>query len=255
VLVLIVAGLGIAGVFSGNGGSSDDVSGAVAKATPSTVLVVNNAGGGSGGRGTGWVWDAGQGLIVTNAHVTNGGVSYTINQGDKIDITEDAAGDLSAGPGARKAQLKGEALCEDIAVLKVDDKSGLKTIGQFPGQSQLKIGQRVVAVGYPASLTASDNPDFNATLTGNTGVVSEPQTTFAAIPGADGTTGPYQNVIQTDTVINEGNSGGPLVDLKGRLVGMNTAKNNKNVGQNYAIAIDRIREIVPKLIAGQHLCG
>ena len=62
-------------------------------------------------------------------------------------------------------------------------------------------------------------------------------------------------MIQTDTVINEGNSGGPLVNLAGQLVGMNTIKSTQNVGQNYAIAADRIRQVVPQLIAGKNLCG
>ena len=76
------------------------------------------------------------------------------------------------------------------------------------------------------------------------------------IPG-DSTTptvGPYKNVILTDTVINEGNSGGPLLDDHGRLVGMNSAKNTQNVGQNYAIGVDRIKQIVPQLIQGKNVC-
>ena len=94
-----------------------------------------------------------------------------------------------------------------------------------------------------------------ADLTGNTGVVSTVQTTFRSITDpAIGTFGPYQNVILTDTVINQGNSGGPLVDGDGRLVGMNSTTRSDVQGQNYAIGIDRINEIVPKLIANQSLC-
>jgi S1-C subfamily serine protease len=84
------------------------------------------------------------------------------------------------------------------------------------------------------------------------------QTTFQAIQGAapgDPTVGPYKNVILTTTVINQGNSGGPLLNEKGQLVGMNSAARTDVVGQNYAVGVDRISEIVPKLLAGQKVCS
>ncbi|MEA2470944.1 MAG: hypothetical protein QOE38_1943 [Thermoleophilaceae bacterium] len=255
ILVIVVGGLAALGVFSGGGSSGEDASAVIPKVTPATTIVVTDIGGGRGGRGTGWVWDAAQGLIVTNAHVVAGGRAFSIAQGSKIDIQQDSTGAFQAGPNARKADLKGAALCEDIAVLKVSDTSGLQTMPQLPAGQDLKLGERVIAVGYPASATASQNPDLDGVLTGDTGDIAQPHTTFPAIPGNEGTTGPYQDVAQTSTVINEGNSGGPLVNFKGQLVGMNTAKNLKNVGQNYAITIQRIRQIVPKLLAGQKLCG
>jgi S1-C subfamily serine protease len=226
----------------------------IPKVTPATTIVVTDIGGGRGGRGTGWVWDAAQGLIVTNAHVVAGGRAFSIAQGNKIDIQQDSSGAFRAGPSARNAQLKGAALCEDIAVLKVSDTSGLQTMPQLPAGQDLRLGERVIAVGYPASATASQNPDLDGVLTGDTGDIAQPHTTFPAIPGNEGTTGPYQDVAQTSTVINEGNSGGPLVNFQGQLVGMNTAKNLKNVGQNYAITIQRIRQIVPQLIQGRNVC-
>jgi S1-C subfamily serine protease len=255
ILVIVVGGLAALGVFSGGGSSGEDASAVIPKVTPATTIVVTDIGGGRGGRGTGWVWDAAQGLIVTNAHVVAGGRAFSIAQGSKIDIQQDSTGAFQAGPNARKADLKGAALCEDIAVLKVSDTSGLQTMPQLPAGQDLKLGERVIAVGYPASATASQNPDLDGVLTGDTGDIAQPHTTFPAIPGNEGTTGPYQDVAQTSTVINEGNSGGPLVNFNGQLVGMNTAKNIKNVGQNYAITIQRIRQIVPKLLAGQKLCG
>jgi S1-C subfamily serine protease len=255
ILVIVAVGLAALGVFSGGGNSGEDASAVIPKVTPATTIVVTDIGGGRGGRGTGWVWDASQGLVVTNAHVVAGGRAFSIAQGSKIDIQQDSTGAFQAGPNARKADLKGEALCEDIAVLKVSDTSGLQTMPQLPASQDLKLGERVIAVGYPASATASQNPDLDGVLTGDTGDIAQPHTTFPAIPGNEGTTGPYQDVAQTSTVINEGNSGGPLVNFNGQLVGMNTAKNLKNVGQNYAITIQRIRQIVPKLLAGQKLCG
>jgi S1-C subfamily serine protease len=255
VLVVVVGGLAALGVFSGSSKGGDDAAAVIPKVTPSTVIVVTDQGGGRGGRGTGWVWDAAQGLIVTNAHVVAGGRTFSVAQGDKIDIQEDDSGAFVAGSNPRKVALQGAALCEDIAVLKASDVSGLKTMPQLPEGQDLRLGERVIAVGYPASATASANPDLDGVLTGDTGDIAQPHTTFPAIPGDEGTVGPYQDVAQTSTVINEGNSGGPLVNFKGQLVGMNTAKNLKNVGQNYAITIQRIRQIVPKLIAGQKVCG
>jgi S1-C subfamily serine protease len=253
VLVVAVGVMAALGVFSGGGGS--DASSVIPKVTPSTVLVVTDRGGGTGGRGTGWVWDASQGLIVTNAHVVAGGQSYSINQGNKIGITSGASGAFTAGSNGRVAELRGAALCEDIAVLKVKDTSGLRTIRQLPAGRDLRIGERVIAVGYPASATASSNPHLDAVLTGDTGDIAQPHTTFPAITGEGAVTGPYQDVTQTSTVINQGNSGGPLVNFAGELVGMNSVKDESNVGQNYAITVQRIRQIVPQLIAGAKLCG
>jgi len=258
VLIVVVGGLAALGVFSGEDTGLPEASEVVPQVEPSTVLVVNDKGDGTGGRGTGWVWDAEQGLIVTNAHVTAGGQSWSIAQGKEIDIQPDESGALSAGAMGRPAQRRGEALCEDIAVLQVEDKSGLKTIAQLPDKEDIQIGDQVIAVGYPSSATASENPALDATLTGNSGDVAQPHTTFPAIPGespSDPAVGPYQDVLQTDTVINQGNSGGPLVNFEAQLVGMNSAKNNENVGQNYAVTVQRIRQIVPRLINGEEVCG
>jgi S1-C subfamily serine protease len=259
--IVIALGVGAAallGVFSSDPPKRADASDVIPTVEQSTVLVVNDKGGGSGGRGTGWVWDAAQGLVVTNAHVTAGGQNWSVATGRKIAIQPDESGALSAGDAAIPAERIGEALCEDIAVLKVEDASTLKTIKQLPQNEDLEIGDPVIAVGYPSSLTASENPTLDADLTGDTGDVAQPHTTFPAIPGEgpdDPSVGPYQDVLQTSTVINQGNSGGPLINFDAELVGMNTAKNNENVGQNYAITIQRIREIVPKLIAGENVCG
>jgi S1-C subfamily serine protease len=263
VAIVLVVGLGVAailGAFSGDSkpATRTDASDVIPRVEPATVLVVNDKGDGTGGRGTGWVWDASQGLVVTNAHVTAGGVKWSVATGRKIAIQPDESGAFSAGEAAIPAERIGEALCQDIAVLKVQDASSLKTIKQLPPDQDLEIGDPVIAVGYPSSLTASENPTLDADLTGDTGDVAQPHTTLPAIPGEgpdDPTVGPYGDVLQTSTVINQGNSGGPLINFDGELVGMNTAKNNENVGQNYAITIQRIREIVPKLIAGEDVCG
>jgi S1-C subfamily serine protease len=260
VLVLLV-GVTVAlvtGVFTGDGGD-DELSPAevVDEVRTSTVLVVNNKGFGSGGRGSGWVWDASEGLIVTNAHVTAGGQSYTVSTGDKVTIAVGTDIEIK-GEEAREAEVKGEALCDDIAVIQVNDKEGLETMPRVPSKKELKVGEEVVGVGYPSTINLTQGQaEQDADLTGNTGVISTVSTTFPAIPGEgpdDPTVGPYRDVILTDTVINQGNSGGPLVNREAKLVGMNSAQRTDVQGQFYAVGIDRINEVVPQLIEGDDPC-
>jgi S1-C subfamily serine protease len=253
--MIVVAVLLVTGAFSGNGTATAEQ--VVAQVAPSTVLVVADDGNGTAERGSGWVWNASRGLIVTNAHVTAGGSLYTVGTGETMTLQSDAQGQIVAGPHARAAKLIGQALCEDIAVLRASNTAGLKTLPRFSSQARLKIGDAVVAVGYPGTVSLLQNPQFGANLTGDTGVVSQPKTTFPAIPGVGGrpTTGPYHDVVLTDTPINPGNSGGPLVDYQSRLVGMNTAQRTGVQQQNYAIGVDRINKIVPELLAGQKVCS
>jgi S1-C subfamily serine protease len=261
VLVIAVGAAALLGAFSSGGKGAVSNAEIVDKARPFTYFVVNNKGD-AASRGTGWVWDASQGYIVTNAHVVAGGQSYSVAKGDHLRIQVNGT-DISVTPAGKTAKLVGEADCEDIGVLKVSDTSGLVTSPRG-SQKNLRIGDHVVAVGYPATLntTTSDafsTPGFTSgDLTATSGDVSQTQTTFGAIPGegpGDPEVGPYKNVILTDTVINKGNSGGPLVNDKGQVVGMNSAGRNDVQGQNYAIAIDRINQVVPQLIAGNDPCG
>jgi S1-C subfamily serine protease len=261
VIAVAVGAMAALGVFSGGGSSAPSNADIIAKAEPSTFFVVNNKGN-AVGRGSGWVWDASQGIIVTNAHVVGGGNAYSVGSGEHLKIAVNGS-DISVTPGGRQAKLVGEADCEDIGVLKLSDTSGLKDLPRGT-QRDLRIGDRVIAAGYPATrnLTTSDTfsePGFTSgDLTGSSGDVSQVQTTFQAIPGehpGDPTVGPYENVILTTTVINQGNSGGPLLNEKGQLVGMNSAARTDVVGQNYAVGVDRINEIVPKLLAGEKVCS
>lgn len=261
IAIAVVAVLLATGAFSSSSQTSTAAqtpAQVIAHVTPSTVLVVSDQGSSGVSRGSGWVWDVSRGEIVTNAHVTSGGQVYTIGTGDSLTLQNSAQGAVVAGANARPATLLGQSLCEDIAVLRVSNIAGLKTFARLPSQSMLKIGTPVVALGYPATQANLQQPDYSANLTGDAGVVSQPRTTFGRIPASSNgepATGPYGNVILTDTPINPGNSGGPLVDYQDRIVGMNTATVSGAQGQNYAIGIDRIDRVVPELIAGQKPCG
>jgi len=231
VIAIVVVALAIGGVFSGGGDDEPDIAEIVDTLRPSTG-VVRAIHEGDGGSGTGWVLDAGEGLVVTNAHVVNGGTVHSIG----------VEGDI------RPAELVGVAPCEDLAVLRVEDTDGLETLA-IADQEELREGDRVVAVGFPASASEADN------LTATEGIVSVARTSFdLQAPDVP----MYPNVIQTDTAINPGNSGGPLVNDSKELVGVNSAGitdlGGRTIqGQGYAIGSERLEEILPQLREGSSL--
>ena len=197
--------------------------------TPSTVLI-RVAGLQGNAAGSGWVLDADEGLVVTNFHVINGGTGFTV-------ASQTTAGD---------AKVVGAAPCEDLAVLKVEDTDGLKTL-PLGSQEELKQGANVVAIGYPANASNEDK------LTSTAGVVSVVESSFRF----DAPDSPqFPNVVQTDAALNPGNSGGPLVNQDKRLVGVNTAiltsvQGAPVGGQGYAIGVDRVKPVVEDLRKGR----
>jgi putative serine protease PepD len=231
VVALVVVVLFAAGVFSED--PEERVTGAVAAAGPATVLIESREAGERSGTGSGWVLDGPGGLVVTNAHVVNGGTSFNVGAGGRL----------------RPADVLGVAPCEDLAVLKVHDTTGLRpmTLG---AQKEIELGETVVALGFPENASATES------LTSTTGVVSVARTQFSE-PTADFPRLP--NVIQTDTALNPGNSGGPLVDVGARLVGVNSAARTVGrdgriiQGQSYAIGVDRVKQVLPALSRGRSL--
>jgi S1-C subfamily serine protease len=201
----------------------------VTYARPRTVLIDAKVPGGEAG-GSGYVLDAKQGLVVTNFHVVNGGHNLIVGvQGDD-----------------RPASLYSAAPCDDLAVLKVGDTSGMKTFA-MASQSDVKEGDHVVAVGYPA------NASHGTSLTSTAGVVSVARSSFDA-PSQEAP--PYANVIQTDAALNPGNSGGPLIDDDEKVVGVNAATLTSAggapiQGQGYAIGIDRVKRVLGDLSQGK----
>ncbi len=226
--VLVVVALLVTGVL---GGSDDAVPKVVAKLRASTVLITTRQGRVLTGTGSGWVLDAREGLIVTNGHVVNQGDTFTVANGGR----------------SRPATVVGSSPCEDLALLRVSDTRGLRTAALAPPGS-VKQGETVVAMGYPADSTAGDSAGSTR------GVVSAQRTTFHD-PAAD--VPAYPNVLQTDTSLNPGNSGGPLVDLDARVVAVDAAarttgsdgRSLQNV--NYAITIDHARTVLAGLRSGR----
>ncbi|HLF56177.1 MAG TPA: trypsin-like peptidase domain-containing protein, partial [Thermoanaerobaculia bacterium] len=172
------------------------------------------------GAGSGFVWDR-QGHIVTNYHV----------------VAEADAAEVSLGDHSQwRARLVGVAPEDDLVVLRID--APVERLRPIPlGRSgELRVGQKVFAVGNPFG--------FDHSLT--SGIVSA---LAREIESPTGET--IQNVIQTDAAINPGNSGGPLLDSSGRLVGVNTAifgTSGASAGLGFAIPVDTVARVVPQLI-------
>ena len=167
--------------------------------------------------GSGVIIDSSQGLVLTNNHV--------IDKADKIMVTLHDGRQLNA-------DLIGTDPASDIAIIRVPGNN----LTQLPiaDSSQLKVGDFVVAIGSPFGLS---------------------QTVTSGIVSALGRSGlgieKYENFIQTDASINPGNSGGALVNLKGELIGMNTAilaPNGGNVGIGFAIPTNMIMTIKESLV-------
>jgi len=234
-LALVTAGAIL--LFTGAIRLGDDTSEAVKRvvrgARSGTVLVVAREGSAQVGTGSGWVLDGGRGLIVTNAHVLNGGRVFEVGWGNEL----------------QTATVVGMAPCEDLAVLRVPRPRGLRAL-RMAAQGTLELGETVVAVGFPL------NASGETTLTSTAGVISVARGSYQEktldVPR-------YPNVVQIDAAFNPGNSGGPLLDLEGRLVGVNSAGRTIThdgrivQGQNYAIGVDRVREVVRVLRTGRSL--
>jgi serine protease Do len=164
--------------------------------------------------GSGFLVDD-KGHVVTNAHVVDGANEVKVKLADEREFPAKVVG--------RDQRL-------DLAVLEL---SGAKeTQGAALGSSaDLRVGEYVVAIGNPFGL-------------GNTvtmGIVSAKDRAIGA--------GPYDDFIQTDASINPGNSGGPLFNLKGEVIGINTAINPNGQGIGFAIPVDALKEVIDPLLS------
>ncbi len=161
------------------------------------------------------------GYIITNHHVIEGAaaVEVLLANGDRLE-----------------AEIVGSDQLNDLAVLKVA-RTGLPVIALRPDDERLRVGETVVAIGSPFGL--------DATVT--SGIISALNRDLR-VPGAD----IIPAVIQTDAAINPGNSGGALVDLQGRLVGINTAimsRSGANQGVGFAVSVRQAVTSSDQLIA------
>lgn len=172
--------------------------------------------------GSGFVLDA-KGDVVTNEHVVDGASAFSVRFADGT---------------TRSARLLGSDTSTDLAVLKVSNPPSSAKALPLGTASSLQVGDTVVAIGSPFGL---DNT-FTA------GVVSA---LGRDIRSPDGST--IGNAIQTDAAINHGNSGGPLLDLAGDVVGVNAqieSDSGGNDGVGFAIPAETVSSVTGQLIAG-----
>jgi S1-C subfamily serine protease len=179
------------------------------------------------GLGSGFVLDK-DGHIVTSYHV----VADVYQGGGEISVSFSNRDEV-------KATIVGADDSTDVAVLKIDAKARALTALPLGDSDDVRVGDAVVAIGNPFG--------FERTVTA--GIVSALQRHLAS-PRGD----PIERVIQTDTAINEGNSGGPLLNVNGQVIGVNTAIFTGNVpergflGIGFAIPINTVRKIAAQLI-------
>ncbi len=170
--------------------------------------------------GSGFVVDIGKNgdaYIITNNHVIEGADEITVILQDNDRL---------------KAELVGRDVKTDIAVLKVKSKDKMVAVG-FGNSDDARVGDWVMAIGNPFGL--------GGTVTA--GIISA--------RGRDIQSGPYDNFIQTDASINRGNSGGPLFDMQGKVVGINSAiysPSGGSVGIGFAIPSSGAQPIITQLI-------
>ncbi len=175
---------------------------AINKVSPAIVGVVNFANNATQGEGSGIIYkkDGKDAYIVTNQHV--------IDKGDYFEVV------FSNGEHA-EATLIGGDIYTDLAVLKVSDAK-VDTVAEFGNTEDLKVGQTVIAIGNPLGL------DFAGSAT--SGIVSGQDRVIAVDLNNDKVDDWEMTVLQTDTAINPGNSGGALINLDGKIVGINSMK-------------------------------
>ena len=172
--------------------------------------------------GSGVIVDAQNGYVLTNNHV--------IRNADLIEVTLRDKRRL-------KAKLIGTDPATDVAVLKIPAENLVAV--PFGDSGKSEVGDFVLAIGNP----------FGLGQTVTSGIVSAVGRSGLGIEG-------YEDFIQTDAPINPGNSGGALVDLKGRLIGINTAilaPSGGNVGVGFAVPINMARSVMDQLIKSGHI--
>jgi serine protease Do len=219
------------------GGGSDKLSQKeiVDKDKPMVVRLQGKEGGGSG-----VVVDADRGLVLTNAHVANG------LTGGKAIVGDDPSTETPV-------QLVAATPCEDLAVMRLVNKpTNLKAI-DFGSSKDVSAGDQVTTLGYPSSAQETkpgENLQQASNLVATFGAVSSAN--IAATIGPDDPR--FNSVIQHQATSNPGNSGGPLVNQKAKLIGINTfgtsGTQGGNQNQSYAISVDRIKTVLPGLENG-----
>src|SRR4051794_19351389 len=182
--------------------------------------------------GTGFIISR-DGLILTNNHVVDGATKIDVQlYGDESDVKY-------------SAKLIGRDQLTDSALIQLVDKpKNPLPEAKFGDSSQMAPGDWVMAIGDP----------FNFAYTITVGVISA---TKRSLPVTDGRS---NDMLQTDAAINPGNSGGPLLNIRGEVIGINTAiisnsRTEGNIGIGFAVPINTVRDLLPQLREGKVIRG
>jgi S1-C subfamily serine protease len=173
------------------------------------------------GAGTGFIWDR-EGHIVTNYHVAQGASKFTIT--------------FHNDPKQYKAIFVGGEKKKDIAVLKLVEKPSNLVPMKIGKSNNLLVGQMALAIGNPFGLAHSMSK----------GIISALDRKIDGLGGVK-----IHGMIQTDAAINQGNSGGPLLNSDGQLIGMNTmifSTSGSSAGLGFAVPVDTISQIAPQIV-------
>ncbi len=173
------------------------------------------------------------GLILTNNHVVDGATKIEVGLfGDDPDVTY-------------QAKVIGKDELTDAALIQLTEKPNhALPEARFGDSSQMAAGDWVIAIGNP----------FNFSHTVTVGVISATERIFPV------TNGRSSEMLQTDAAINPGNSGGPLLNIRGEVIGINTAiisngRTEGNIGIGFAIPINTVRDLLPQLFTGKVVRG
>ena len=181
------------------------------------------------GLGSGIVWDADNGYIVTNQHVVEDADSVTIALSDGTSLS---------------GEVVGGSVGHDVAVVRVDPEAAELVAATFAPASSVRVGQLAVAIGSPLGLTG----------TVTAGIVSAVRIQVQG--GSDPNSPVPVEMIQTDAAINRGNSGGALADWQGRVIGMNTmiqTTTGGSIGLGFAVPSDTVDLIATRIVKGESL--
>jgi putative serine protease PepD len=214
-----------------------DIQAILAKVEPAVVSIDTTAvtRGGDGtveGAGTGMILTSG-GEVLTNNHVVAAATSVTVTLFGQTD--------------PRPAHVIGTDPSQDLALVQIENVQGLPTV-QLGDSAQARVGDSVLAIGNALALAGG--------LTVTEGIVSSKNRSLTATSDITGRSENLSGLLQTDAAINSGNSGGPLVNSSGQVIGMNTAVAESTQGNapaqdiGFAIAIDTIKPLLAGLRSG-----
>lgn len=236
---LIVAGGSVAGYLVLRDENSSLTPAEVVRANRNaTAMILSRQNGELSSSGSGFVIDAEQGLIVTNNHVATGG---------ELSVQAEAARETPVG-----ATIVAAMPCDDLALIKIDDSTvKQKTRAVTFSSTPYEQGDPVVALGYPGS--AESGSEFGKdTLSATSGIVSKVEARYdVPLSGVPLLT----SVVQHSAAVNPGNSGGPLFDDRGELIGVNTAifgtAGGRAENESYAVSEKRLKERIDALKRGE----